>query len=386
MKLLKHKVQGYYININHQGNVKKIYFGKHTTKEEATLLASEYRVQQQRAKLGLVCSDCGKNIESKNQEEDIAIYELFNKFLDWLKQHHKNEGVKEEQHDTIKSFFYSEPLKNWFDLNNLKNVKDINQGHAQELITSLLGDGFKNGEGYSNKTAKERFSWVKRAIDWGSFVQGLFENPWEKSGGYKTYTLPKIKGHQKIYLKFSDEMLGYIFKDPRFGEFYQWLYYTGFRSTELASVKYSDIDYARRTLFLSVSKSNYSRNFGLHQILANKVKLAQDMGKDGAIFPQLYHEDQKKRKNRVGTARNHLQFRVLPRIGIKHKDVNGNVYTLHGLRGTSAQAIQGLGASQDQIAIHLGHKSDGTVSKYVDPDPQVANQLLDKLPTIESGV
>ena len=110
MKLLKHKVQGYYININHQGNVKKIYFGKHTTKEEATLLASEYRVQQQRAKLGLVCSDCGKNIESKNQEEDIAIYELFNKFLDWLKQHHKNEGVKEEQHDTIKSFFYSEPL------------------------------------------------------------------------------------------------------------------------------------------------------------------------------------------------------------------------------------------------------------------------------------
>ena len=338
---------------------KRISLPKSFTKKMAQKEFESFSGYYTLHKEGGICAKCGGNVnQSSNEVKKMLLSNLLNEYLVYYKKYLENNKKTDNSYIECKAFFHGVELNNWFKINKIKYVTDLQQGTANDLITDLQGSMFKKGKGFAKKTTKMRFNALNSALKWGSITKGYFEYPWNIKG-MDTFTLPVVrKSEQKKYLKFTIEQLSYIFKDPLWGEFYQWLYYSGIRLNDLTLLKWTDIDYLQRTIRLRVHKSKKVETYPLHQHLANKTKIALDSGNIEPLFPTLYSENKKERASLSTKTRKHLQDNLLPRIGINKKDENGNSYTLHGIRGTSSQQLHKNGANHKAVALHLQHSTE----------------------------
>ena len=363
---------------------KRVYLPLSFTKKMAQKEFENFSGYYALHKEGGICAKCGGKVDQPSSEvKKMLLSDLLNEYLVWYKKHLENSKKTNNSYKEYKGFFHGSELNNWLKINKIKYVTDLKQGTANDLITDLQGSLFNAGKGYAKKTTNMRFKALNKALQYGSITKGYFEYPWNIKG-MDTFTLPVVrKSEQKKYLKFTVDQLSYIFKDPLWGEFYQWLYYSGVRLNDLTLLKWTDIDYVQRTIRLRVHKSKKVETYPLHQHLANKAKIALDSGNVDPIFPTLYHEDKQKRKDLSAKTRVHLQDNLLPRIGINKKDENGNTYTLHGIRGTSGQQLHKNGADHKAVALHLQHSTEDAVEHYIEVDVEIGNELLDKLPVIE---
>jgi len=376
MKIFKRKnIRTWYVWVNR----KQVSLGT-SDEKVAKQLAAEMELQKLRGTLGLVCSQCNGSIHQQNNVGQVHVVRPNNNdgHKDSIDQFH-NRYLRWREEDGTSSYLKSQRMiitKHWAPFLKKRGIEFLNQitaKIAQDFI-SQLKDLDK-----SPKTITGYFSIVDlslhQAVAWGH----LETNPFH-SGGRKLVTLPKINGTQCKPRILSNEELALLFTHKTYGQYYEWLYYTGQRAGDVSALVYENIDPVKRELRLWIEKGDRYQTLALHQHLADQV--AAKKTKKGPLFPTLFDLDKKKRSNKFTKVRKALQ-KTLTDNGFTLVNDEGDKAKLHSLRATAAQSVQLNGGNRKDAAKHLGHSSDKTIDEYIHQDTRVGNAMLDKIPVIK---
>ena len=164
--------------------------------------------------------------------------------------------------------------------------------------------------------------------------------------------------------------------------------YTGIRIGELCALKYSDINYYKRTLNITKTMSRvYDKERNKTTIILDTPK-TYNSTREIPIPPFLmtylrqlsYNEDY----YIVTGNKNYMQPRLL---SIKYKQLLKSIkldnYTFHALRHTFATNCINMGANVKTLSLLLGHKSvEITLNRYIHPDINEKYKIMNNLKPI----
>lgn len=210
---------------------------------------------------------------------------------------------------------------------------------------------------------KELNTMLNRAI-----VDGLIQtNP------IKHLTLPKIiKNDLHRMLEAVD--LQIIFENPgNFKLFYEFLYYTGLRTGDVARLTYGNINFNRRSITSLIHKSSRFHELPLAEYLLCKI----DKGKESEpLFPTLFADSKKKVDSNLAKPRAFMQSLL--------KAHDRPKATLHSFRTTFNNTLRDLGLGIDDRQKLMTHSSSETTKIYTHPNFALAKEWIDKIPSLSS--
>ncbi|MGL5041181.1 MAG: tyrosine-type recombinase/integrase [Aeromonas sp.] len=125
---------------------------------------------------------------------------------------------------------------------------------------------------------------------------------------------------------------------------------TGARRSELLGLRWSDLDFQRKTAILHLTKNGEIRNLALTTSLIAELMQWREIG-DGYLFPNPRHLNE--------PMRNFDRFWYSALVSAEIND-----FRFHDLRHSSASIMAKTGASLLELADHLGHKSMTMVKRY----------------------
>ena len=371
----KNKSNNWYVYVNR----KQVSLGT-SDEKVAKQLAAEMELQKLRGTLGLVCSQCNGPIHQQNNVGQIHVVRpnnddgqrvLVRTFL--------NRFIAFRQEDGNTSHLIEQEtylLKKWIpflDEQGIKYLDEISAITGQDFIKTIKRSG------KAPKTVKNILCAIDQSLTRAVAWNQLEKNPF-RDGSKSLLEFPKVNGTQCKPRILSNEELALLFTHKKYGQYYEWLYYTGQRAGDVSALVYENINPEERELRLWIEKGDRYQTLALHQHLADQV--AAKKTKKGPIFPNLFDLDKKKRSDKFKYARVALQ-KCLVEYGFVLMNDEGDKAKLHSLRATAAQSVQLNGGNRKDAAKHLGHSSDKTIDEYIHQDTRVGNAMLDKIPVIK---
>ena len=243
----------------------------------------------------------------------------------------------------------------------IENLSDIKTHHLNQYIDNL---------DRAPKTKKNHIG-VLSLMFKQAIIDGLLtKNP------TKHVSLPKMKKsnkHRELY----EEDLEIIFKDVgKWRLYYLFLFYTGLRASDVAMLRYGDIDNEKSIITTLVRKSNRIHQIPLADTLLKELSYwGED---DEPIFPNLYAETYRKRNDLQANPRKYLQ-KIL-------KNNNREKATLHSFRVTFNCILRNNGLKIEDRQKLLAHSSSETTKIYTHPNLELAREHVNKIPCYFNGV
>ena len=137
--------------------------------------------------------------------------------------------------------------------------------------------------------------------------------------------------------------------------FYSFLYHTGLRANDVASLKYGNIDFKKESIIRLVRKSRRVHEFPIADVLINMVDIKAD--KNIPLFPTLISN--KETNDKLNKPRKYMQS-LLKAHNRSHAD-------LHSFRHTFNQSL-------------LANDSTTTTKIYTHPNFKLAMQYVNQVP------
>ena len=242
----------------------------------------------------------------------------------------------------------------YMDKNRLKRLNEISVRNINQYLDSL---------DVSPKTKKNHLQAISSMMKQAVKEDILKSNPCELA------TLPKMNKNKAIHRPLQPVDLEIIFNGAgSWYMFYAFLYHTGLRSSDVASLKYGNIDFKKKSIVSFVRKSRRIHEFPIADALVNMLDSTTD--KDTPIFPVLYSD--KEQNDRTKPARVYMQI-LLKANGRPHAD-------LHSFRHTFNQSLLDLGMDIGDRQKLLAHASSDTTKIYTHPNFDLAMRYVNRIP------
>ena len=236
----------------------------------------------------------------------------------------------------------------------IKRLSEISVKNIDQYLDSLK---------VSPKTKKNHLqsisSMMKQAVKEGV----LSGNPCELA------TLPKMKKDKTIHRLLIPIDLEIIFNGAgAWNMFYSFLYHTGLRANDVASLKYGNIDFKKKSIVRLVRKSRKVHEFPIADILISMIDRKAD--EDKPLFPTLISN--KETNDKLSKPRKFMQS-LLKAHNRPHAD-------LHSFRHTFNQSLLELGMEIEDRQKLLAHASTTTTKIYTHPNFELAMQYINQVP------
>ena len=247
-----------------------------------------------------------------------------------------------------------ERFTDYMDKNRLKRLNEISVRNINQYLDSL---------DVSPKTKKNHLQAIS------SMMKQAVKEDILKSSPCELATLPKMNKNKAIHRPLQPVDLEIIFNGAgSWYMFYAFLYHTGLRSGDVASLKYGNIDFKKKSIVSFVRKSRRIHEFPIADALVNMLDSTTD--KDTPLFPVLYSD--KEQNDRTKPARVYMQI-LLKANGRPHAD-------LHSFRHTFNQSLLDLGMDIGDRQKLLAHASSDTTKIYTHPNFDLAMQYVNRIP------
>ena len=260
-----------------------------------------------------------------------------------------------ESNKTIRT--YAGMLKrftDYMDKNRLKRLNEISVRNINQYLDSL---------DVSPKTKKNHLQAISSMMKQAVKEDILKSNPCELA------TLPKMNKNKAIHRPLQPVDLETIFNGAgSWYMFYAFLYHTGLRSGDVASLKYGNIDFKKKSIVSFIRKSRRIHEFPIADALVNMLDSTAD--KDTPLFPVLYTD--KEQNDRTKPARVYMQS-LLKAKERPHAD-------LHSFRHTFNQSLLDLGMDIGDRQKLLAHASSDTTKVYTHPNFDLAMRYVNRIP------
>ena len=181
-------------------------------------------------------------------------------------------------------------------------------------------------------------------------------------------TLPKIKKDRSIHRLLLPIDLEIIFNGSgEWNMFFAFLYHTGLRANDVASLKYGNIDFKKKSIVRLVRKSRKVHEFPIADVLINMIDRKAD--EDTPLFPTLISN--KETNDKLAKPRKYMQS-LLKAHNRPHAD-------LHSFRHTFNQSLLELGMEIEDRQKLLAHASTTTTKIYTHPNFELAMQYVNQV-------
>ena len=156
--------------------------------------------------------------------------------------------------------------------------------------------------------------------------------------------------------------------------FYSFLYHTGLRANDVASLKYGNIDFKKKSIVRLVRKSRKVHEFPIANVLINMIDRKAD--EDTPLFPTLISNIET--NDKLSKPRKYMQL-LLKAHNRPHAD-------LHSFRHTFNQSLLELGMEIEDRQKLLAHASTTTTKIYTHPNFELAMQYVNQVPRYDGLV
>ena len=182
-------------------------------------------------------------------------------------------------------------------------------------------------------------------------------------------TLPKIKKDRSIHRLLLPIDLEIIFNGSGvWNIFFAFLYHTGLRANDVASLKYGNIDFKKKSIVGLVRKSRKVHEFPIADVLINMIDRKTD--EDTPLFPTRISN--KATNDKLAKLRKYMQS-LLMAHNRPHLD-------LHNSRHTFNHSLLELGMEIEDRQKLLAHASTTTTKIYNHPNFELAMQYINQVP------
>ena len=235
-------------------------------------------------------------------------------------------------------------------------IKRLNQISVKNI------DGYLDSLDVAPKTKKNNLQAISSMMKQAVKEDILKSNPCDLA------TLPKMVKDEKVHRPLQPIDLKIIFDGAgSWYMFYAFLYHTGLRAGDVASIRYGNIDFKKKSIVKYVTKSRRIHEFPIADVLINMLDRNAD--KDAHLFPSLYTD--KEQNDKIKKPRVYMQS-LLKANGREKAD-------LHSFRHTFNQSLLGLGMDIGDRQKLLAHASSDTTKIYTHPNFDLAMQYVNRI-------
>jgi integrase len=223
-------------------------------------------------------------------------------------------------------------------------------------------DGYLDSLDVAPKTKKNNLQAISSMMKQAVKEDILKSNPCDLA------TLPKMVKDETIHRELQPVDLEIIFDGAgSWYMYYAFLYHTGLRAGDVASIRYGNIDFKKKSIVKYVTKSRRIHEFPIADVLINMLDRNAD--KDAHLFPSLYTD--KEQNDKIKKPRVYMQS-LLKANGREKAD-------LHSFRHTFNQSLLGLGMDIGDRQKLLAHASSDTTKIYTHPNFDLALQYVNRI-------
>ena len=182
-------------------------------------------------------------------------------------------------------------------------------------------------------------------------------------------TLPKIV-KKNIHRMLEPIDLEIVFEGAgSYKLFYEFLYYTGLRTSDVARLTYGNLDFNRKSITSLISKSDRFHEMPLAISLIDKLIPGE---KSEPLFPTLFAKTKTKVDGKLRKPREYMQALLKAKGRPKA--------TLHSFRTTFNNTLRDLGLGMDDRQSLMAHSSSETTKIYTHPNFDLAKEWIDQMP------
>lgn len=257
---------------------------------------------------------------------------------------------------------------------------DVEHAHIVAYKESVLKSGGERAEVLSqnsiNRTLACLYAFYEYLLDSGK----VKVNPVQR---VKRFKIPKEVKTVDLTNEQVENLLAVIPKDSGVGKLHyailSLLFTTGMRQSELANLKFKNLDYENEFLVLRYfGKGSKEMVTPLNQkaidAIGSYLKWCQDEGHSMSMNDYIFRPTRNPTSGEInkrldGTSMNYIIKKYASMIGIK-----GNV-TIHSARSTVIGILLEKGHSIDRVADFVGHKDIATTKAYNKRKQKIHNSL-----------
>jgi integrase len=300
---------------------------------------------QQKWDLDIILGDLSFLGLSSNSNQNINSYVVeYLKFLSNRNENNKTISTTKGMLDRFSDYMENHKIK----MLNQISVKNI--------------DGYLDSLDVAPKTKKNNLQAISSMMKQAVKEDILKSNPCDLA------TLPKMVKDETIHRELQPIDLKIIFDGAgSWYMFYAFLYHTGLRAGDVASIRYGNIDFKKKSIVKYVTKSRRIHEFPIADVLINMLDRNAD--KDAHLFPSLYTD--KEQNDKIKKPRVYMQS-LLKANGREKAD-------LHSFRHTFNQSLLGLGMDIGDRQKLLAHASSDTTKIYTHPNFDLALQYVNRI-------
>jgi len=300
---------------------------------------------QQKWDLDIILGDLSFLGLSSNSNQNINSYVV--EYLKFLSNRNENNKTI----STIKGM-----LDRFSDYMENHKIKMLNQISVKNI------DGYLDSLDVAPKTKKNNLQAISSMMKQAVKEDILKSNPCDLA------TLPKMVKDEKVHRPLQPIDLKIIFDGAgSWYMFYAFLYHTGLRAGDVASLRYGNIDFKKKSIVKYVRKSRRIHENPIADVLINMLDRNAD--KDAPIFPSLYTDNEQ--NDRIKKPRVYMQS-LLKANGREKAD-------LHSFRHTFNQSLLGLGMDIGDRQKLLAHASSNTTRIYIHANFDLAMQYVNRI-------
>ena len=300
---------------------------------------------QQKWDLDIILGDLSFLGLSSNSNQNINSYVV--EYLKFLSNRNENNKTI----STIKGM-----LDRFSDYMENHKIKMLNQISVKNI------DGYLDSLDVAPKTKKNNLQATSSMMKQAVKEDILKSNPCDLA------TLPKMVKDEKVHRPLQPIDLKIIFDGAgSWYMYYAFLYHTGLRAGDVASLRYGNIDFKKKSIVKYVRKSRRIHENPIADVLINMLDRNAD--KDAHLFPSLYTD--KEQNDKIKKPRVYMQSLL--------KANDREKADLHSFRHTFNQSLLDLGMEIEDRQRLLAHASSDTTKIYTHPNFDLASQYVNRV-------
>lgn len=255
-------------------------------------------------------------------------------------------------------------------LNKFNDYISSKRIERMDAITVKVLDEYIDWMDCSAKTKKNYFGMVSLMLKQAIKEGVITNNP------AKYATLPRVEKNpnKHRFLERIDLELIFSHAGPWY-EYYQFLYHTGLRPNDVASLRYGYIDMTRKAITCMIHKTRK-----LHElpIADHLIEMIPDGVKDDEpIFPQIFPLNVGEQNDRLANPRKYMQS--ILRLNDRPSA------TLYSFRRTYNNLLRDLDLPIEDRQILMTHASSETTKIYTNPNLEKAREYVNRIPVYGKG-
>jgi integrase len=297
---------------------------------------------QQVAKYGLSAFKTGVTPES-------AIKRLLADYLDRFKVIAPSEDRISQVTRTLQMF------NSFCEMRTIMALSQVDRNTADDFITYLIQE-----RDYSPKYIRNLIQILRQCFD------NFYERQLVDRNVFQFVKVPRGKQVRENRVLTDLDIYLILKHAGKYYHYYLLLLETGLRAADAAKIQIENVDINTKLATVFIHKTDTQYKITLSSVIINYITELKRVS--GPLFPDLYHENDRKVSDRISTARKHMQ-----RILSSH---NRPKATLHSFRHTFNQMLAQNGISIGDRQVFLSHSSTATTKIYSHPDLTIQNRIL----------